>query len=89
MKIISKEKLVKVLGICMNSFYITLIIFLFTSVTVVAEDLIITSNGKRTVNESINIGKNNEEAAIGAALCSGVAVNKYSDIFNASKSFVN
>ena len=38
---------------------------------------------------SINIGKNNEEAAIGAALCSGVAVNKYSDIFNASKSFVN
>ena len=40
----------------MNSFYITLIIFLFTSVTVVAEDLIITSNGKRTVNESISIG---------------------------------
>ena len=38
---------------------------------------------------SINIGKNNEEAAIGAALCSGVAVNKYSDIFNASKSFAN
>ena len=45
MKIISKEKLVKVLGICMNRFYTTLIIFLLTSVTVVTEDLIITSNG--------------------------------------------
>ena len=40
----------------MKSLYITLIIFFLTSVKVFAEDLIITSNGKRTVNEKINIG---------------------------------
>ena len=33
------------------------------------------------------IGKNDEEAAIGAALCSGVAINKYQDIFHASAKF--
>ena len=40
----------------MKSLYITLIIFFLSSVTVFADDLIITSNGKRTVNEKINIG---------------------------------
>ena len=58
------NKLVKVLSIYMKSFYITLIIFFLTSVTVVAEDLIITSNGKRTVNESINIGNNKSRTLI-------------------------
>ena len=58
------NKLVKVLSIYMKRFYITLIIFFLTSVTVVAEDLIITSNGKRTVNESINIGNNKSRTLI-------------------------
>ena len=58
------NKLVKVLSIYMKRFYITLIIFFLTSVTVVAEDLIITSNGKRTVNESINIGHNKSRTLI-------------------------
>lgn len=44
------------LTICMKSLYTTFTIFFLTSVTVFAEDLIITSNGKRTVNERINIG---------------------------------
>ena len=48
----------------MKRLYITLIIFFLTLVTVVAEDLIITSNGKRTVNESINIGKNKSRTLI-------------------------
>ena len=58
------KKLVKVLSMYMKRFYITLIILFLTSVTVVAEDLIITSNGKRTVNESINIGKNKSRILI-------------------------
>ena len=48
----------------MKRLYITLIILFLTSVSVVAEDLIITSNGKRTVNESINIGKNKSRTLI-------------------------
>ena len=40
----------------MKRLYITFTTFFLTSLTVFAEDLIITSNGKRTVNESINIG---------------------------------
>ena len=40
----------------MKLLYITFTIFFFTSITVFAEDLIITSNGKRTINERINIG---------------------------------
>ena len=58
------NKLVKVLSIYMKRFYITLIIFFLTSVSVIAEDLIITSNGKRTVNESINIGNNKSRTLI-------------------------
>jgi len=58
------NKLVKVLSIYMKRYYITLIIFFLTSVSVIAEDLIITSNGKRTVNESINIGNNKSRTLI-------------------------
>jgi hypothetical protein len=42
----------------MKPLYIIFTTFFLTSVTVFAEDLIITSNGKRIVNESINIGDN-------------------------------
>ena len=58
------KKLIKVLSIHMKRFYITLIIFFLTSVTLIAKDLIITSNGKRTVNESINIGNNKTRTLI-------------------------
>ena len=48
----------------MKPLYITFTTFFLTSVTVFAEDLIITSNGKRTVNESINIGDNRTRTLI-------------------------
>ena len=40
-------------------------------------------------NLKIRIGENDEEAAIGAALCSSVGVKKYTDIFSASKDFIS
>ena len=61
---IKQRKILKVLSVYMQRLYITLTIFIVTSVTVVAEDLIITSNGKRTVNESINIGNNKSRTLI-------------------------
>ena len=53
-----KKKLVRILTVYIHRLCITLIIFILTSVKVLAEDLIITSNGKRIVNESISIGNN-------------------------------
>ena len=48
----------------MKLLYITFTIFFFTSITVFAEDLIITSNGKRTINERINIGNDRTRTLI-------------------------
>ena len=61
---LKKRKIVKILRVYIKRLYITLTIFIVTSVTLVAEDLIITSNGKRTVNESINIGNNKSRTLI-------------------------
>ena len=48
----------------MKILYRTLIIFILSSVTAAAETLIIISNGKRIVNESINIGNNKSRILI-------------------------
>ena len=61
---LKQRKIVKILRVYIKRLYITLTIFSVTSVTLVAEDLIITSNGKRTVNESINIGNNKSRTLI-------------------------
>ena len=61
---LKQRKIVKILRVYIKRLYITLTIFIVTSVTLVAEDLIITSNGKRTVNESINIGNNKSRTLI-------------------------